>query len=179
MGGQFGPGPFLRSPARLRRRATQLPLHPQLCGSWLGGGGDTLQRCAVCGQGFVPGVDAGEARLGEGGRGIQKRSTCLAKTAMSSLKESEEQTSPPATPGSRGVQVASSHFSKTRASRGNNGCLPGSDTQREKGGGSGEKERRQRKKIRFNKYFFPSFKETPENTQAPTFTRAFHASALP
>lgn len=56
--------------------------------------------------------------------------TCLAKTAMSSLKESEEQTSPPATPGSRGVQVASSHFSKTRANRGNNGCLTGSATQR-------------------------------------------------
>lgn len=54
----------------------------------------------------------------------------MAKTAMSSLKESEEQTSPPATPGSRGVQVASSHFSKTRANRGNNGCLTGSATQR-------------------------------------------------
>lgn len=49
---------------------------------------------------------------------------------MSSLKESEEQTSPPATPGSRGVQVASSHFSKTRANRGNNGCLTGSAQQR-------------------------------------------------
>lgn len=49
--------------------------------------------------------------------------TCLAKTAMSSLKESEEHTSPPATPGSRGVHVASSHFSKTRASRGNRGWL--------------------------------------------------------
>jgi len=47
--------------------------------------------------------------------------TCLAKTAMSSLKESEEQTSPPATPGSRGVHVANSHFSKTSASSGNNG----------------------------------------------------------
>lgn len=58
----------------------------------------------------------------------------MAKTAMSSLKESEEQTSPPATPGSRGVQVASSHFSKTRAKRGNNGCLPGSGTQREREG---------------------------------------------
>lgn len=54
----------------------------------------------------------------------------MAKTAMSSLKESEEQTSPPATPGSRGVQVASSHFSKTRANRGNNGCLTGSAKQR-------------------------------------------------
>ena len=42
---------------------------------------------------------------------------------MSSLKESEEQTSPPVTPGSRGVHVASSHFSKMRARRGNSGCL--------------------------------------------------------
>lgn len=42
---------------------------------------------------------------------------------MSSLNESEEQTSPPAAPGSRGVQVASSHFSKTSARSGNNGCL--------------------------------------------------------
>ncbi len=49
--------------------------------------------------------------------------TCLEKTAMSSLKESEEQTSPPATPLSLGVQVANSHFSKISASRGNNGCL--------------------------------------------------------
>ena len=42
---------------------------------------------------------------------------------MSSLNDSEEHTSPPATPGSRGVQVASSHFSKISASKGNNGCL--------------------------------------------------------
>lgn len=42
---------------------------------------------------------------------------------MSSLKDSDEQTSPPATPGSRGVQVASSHFSKISASRGNSGWL--------------------------------------------------------
>jgi hypothetical protein len=49
--------------------------------------------------------------------------TCLEKTAMSSLKDSEEQTSPPATPGSRGVHVASSHFSKINASSGNKGCL--------------------------------------------------------
>lgn len=47
--------------------------------------------------------------------------TCLAKTAMSSLKESDEQTSPPATPGSLGVHVANSHFSKTSASSGNKG----------------------------------------------------------
>lgn len=67
---------------------------------------------------------------GAGGLVGQEGWTCLAKTAMSSLKESEEQTSPPATPGSRGVQVASSHFSKTRANRGNNGCLTGSATQR-------------------------------------------------
>lgn len=49
--------------------------------------------------------------------------TCLAKTAMSSLNESEEQTSPPATPGSLGVHVANSHFSKTSASSGNKGWL--------------------------------------------------------
>ena len=49
--------------------------------------------------------------------------TCFEKTAMSSLNDSELHTSPPATPGSRGVQVASSHFSKIRASRGNKGCL--------------------------------------------------------
>lgn len=42
---------------------------------------------------------------------------------MSSLKESEEQTSPPATALSLGVQVASSHFSKMSASSGNKGCL--------------------------------------------------------
>lgn len=49
--------------------------------------------------------------------------TCLLKTAMSSLKDSEEHTSPPATPGSRGVHVASSHFSNMSANNGNNGCL--------------------------------------------------------
>ena len=49
--------------------------------------------------------------------------TCFEKTAMSSLKDSDEQTSPPMTDGSLGVQVASSHFSKMRANRGNNGCL--------------------------------------------------------
>jgi len=42
---------------------------------------------------------------------------------MSSLNESDEHTSPPATPGSLGVHVASSHFSNTSASSGNNGCL--------------------------------------------------------
>lgn len=42
---------------------------------------------------------------------------------MSSLKESEEQTSPPPAPLSRGVRVASSHFSKTRVRSGNKGCL--------------------------------------------------------
>lgn len=55
--------------------------------------------------------------------------TCLAKAAMSSLKESEEHTSPPGgvpspVPApSRGEHVASSHFSKTRASSGKSGCL--------------------------------------------------------
>ena len=42
---------------------------------------------------------------------------------MSSLKDSEEQTSPPVTDGSLGVQVANSHFSKIRARRGKSGCL--------------------------------------------------------
>lgn len=49
--------------------------------------------------------------------------TCFANTAMSSLKDSDEQTSPPATPGSLGVHVANSHFSKISASKGNRGCL--------------------------------------------------------
>ena len=49
--------------------------------------------------------------------------TCLAKTAMSSLKDSEEQTSPPAIPGSLGVQVANSHFSNISASNGKSGWL--------------------------------------------------------
>ena len=44
---------------------------------------------------------------------------------MSSLKDSEEQTSPPMTEGSLGVQVASSHFSKINARSGNSGCLKG------------------------------------------------------
>lgn len=59
--------------------------------------------------------------------------TCLAKAAMSSLKDSEEQTSLwLAMPGrwevaereeeeSRGEQVASSHFSNTKASSGKSG----------------------------------------------------------
>jgi hypothetical protein len=42
---------------------------------------------------------------------------------MSSLKDSEEQTSPPAIPGSRGVQVANSHFSNINASNGKSGWL--------------------------------------------------------
>lgn len=50
-----------------------------------------------------------------------KFSTALAKAATSSLKDSEEQTSPPVEPGSRGVQVASSHFSKINANRGKSG----------------------------------------------------------
>lgn len=60
--------------------------------------------------------------------------TCLAKAAMSSLNDSEEQTSlwlvmPGRWVGfdieveSRGEQVASSHFSKTRARSGNRGWL--------------------------------------------------------
>ena len=49
--------------------------------------------------------------------------TCLAKAWMSSLKESEEQTSSCASPRCRGEHVASSHFSNTRANRGNRGCL--------------------------------------------------------
>lgn len=49
--------------------------------------------------------------------------TCLLKTATSSLKESDEHTSPPATPGSRGVHVASSHFSNINANSGKSGCL--------------------------------------------------------
>ena len=56
----------------------------------------------------------------EGGRPLL---TCLENTAMSSLKDSDEQTSPPATEGSRGVHVANSHFSKMRAKRGKSGCL--------------------------------------------------------
>ena len=44
---------------------------------------------------------------------------------MSSLKESEEQTSSCASPRCLGEHVASSHFSNTRASRGNRGCLRG------------------------------------------------------
>ena len=58
--------------------------------------------------------------------------TCFEKTAISSLKDSELQTSPPATPGSRGVHVASSHFSKMRARRGKRGCLKQGDFSRKK-----------------------------------------------
>lgn len=53
----------------------------------------------------------------------ETRLTCLLKTAMSSLKDSDEQTSPPWTPGSLGVHVASSHFSNTIANSGNSGWL--------------------------------------------------------
>jgi len=49
--------------------------------------------------------------------------TCLLKTATSSLNESDEHTSPPATPGSLGVHVASSHFSNINANSGNSGWL--------------------------------------------------------
>lgn len=59
---------------------------------------------------------------------------------MSSLKDSELQTSPPATPGSRGVHVASSHFSKMSARRGKRGCLKQGDFSREKRREGGERE---------------------------------------
>lgn len=60
--------------------------------------------------------------------------TCFANAAMSSLKDSEEQTSlwqvipgrwelAEKEAGSRGEQVASSHFSNTKASSGNSGWL--------------------------------------------------------
>ena len=45
---------------------------------------------------------------------------------MSSLKESDEQTSLP--PGVLGVLVASSHFSRISASSGKSGCLKQEDT---------------------------------------------------
>lgn len=54
---------------------------------------------------------------------VKRTLTCLLNAAMSSLKDSDEHTSAPWAPGSLGVHVASSHFSKTNASRGNNGCL--------------------------------------------------------
>lgn len=55
--------------------------------------------------------------------GLRERQvlTALANAATSSLKDSDEQTSPPVEPGSRGVQVASSHFSKINANRGKSG----------------------------------------------------------
>jgi len=49
--------------------------------------------------------------------------TCLLNIAISSLNDSDEQTSPPCTPGSLGVHVANSHFSKISAKSGNSGCL--------------------------------------------------------
>ena len=51
----------------------------------------------------------------------RERQTWLAKTRISSLNESDEQTSAPGRPTSRGVHVANSHFSKTSASSGNSG----------------------------------------------------------
>lgn len=83
----------------------------------LGGGGRTVL--------VLPGRVAqarGEAHHGSGGPRMGLL-TCFANTAISSLKDSEEQTSPPATPGSRGVHVASSHFSKISAKSGKRGCL--------------------------------------------------------
>lgn len=47
----------------------------------------------------------------------------MLNAAISSLKDSDEQTSPPWAPGSRGVHVASSHFSNTNANSGKSGCL--------------------------------------------------------
>lgn len=47
----------------------------------------------------------------------------MENTLISSLKDSDEQTSPPATPGSLGVHVANSHFSNISASSGKRGCL--------------------------------------------------------
>lgn len=49
--------------------------------------------------------------------------TCLLNAAISSLKDSDEQTSAPCAPGSLGVHVANSHFSNTNANRGKSGCL--------------------------------------------------------
>ena len=51
---------------------------------------------------------------------------------MSSLNDSEEQTSPPVTVGSLGVHVASSHFSKIRAKSGNRGWLKTKTTKKVK-----------------------------------------------
>jgi hypothetical protein len=48
--------------------------------------------------------------------------TCLVNSATSSLNDSDEHTSP-GPPGSLGVQVANSHFSKINANNGNNGWL--------------------------------------------------------
>jgi hypothetical protein len=48
--------------------------------------------------------------------------TCLVNSVTSSLNDSDEQTSP-GPPGSLGVQVANSHFSKINANKGNNGWL--------------------------------------------------------
>lgn len=61
--------------------------------------------------------------MADKGKWLDKILTCLLNTATSSLNESEEQTSPPATPGSRGVHVANSHFSKINANNGKSGCL--------------------------------------------------------
>lgn len=157
MGSQLGQGPFLRSTPRLSKHKHGGPI-PSLTLwklAWLGGG--IISR-GVCVWSVMHLVGRrGCVKRGE--RQVKKHSsTCLAKTAMSSLKESEEQTSPPATPGSRGVQVANSHFSKTRANRGNNGCLPGSDTQRKKGGGSSGKEKRQRERRFQSTSIFSPFK---------------------
>jgi len=54
---------------------------------------------------------------------LNSHNTWFEKTRISSLKDSEEHTSPPAMRGSRGVHVASSHFSKMSARSGNSGWL--------------------------------------------------------
>lgn len=49
--------------------------------------------------------------------------TVLLNIAISSLNDSDDTTSPLCTPGSLGVHVANSHFSKINANKGNKGCL--------------------------------------------------------
>ena len=55
-------------------------------------------------------------------RYVHRIFTCLVNSVTSSLNDSDEQTSP-GPPGSLGVQVANSHFSKINANNGNNGWL--------------------------------------------------------
>jgi hypothetical protein len=62
-------------------------------------------------------------------RDVHINFTCLVNSATSSLNDSDEQTSP-GPPGSRGVQVANSHFSKINANNGNNGWLKEENTKK-------------------------------------------------